>query len=78
MISSDIQNKFSGKDFVSSLDSYCRKFCDIANEGFTGCTCDSDMPHTTLPTVAIAAPAAGLVSVGVFIFFSSILGCVGP
>jgi len=66
-----------GKDFASSLNSYCRKVCDLASEGLTGCTCDSDPPQTTIPTVAFAAPAAGLVAVGVFIFFTTILGCVG-
>jgi len=67
----------SGKDFASSLNNYCRKVCDVVVEGVTGCNCDSDPPETTLPTVAFAAPAAGLVSVGVFVFFTTILGCVG-
>jgi hypothetical protein len=66
-----------GKDFASSLNNYCRKVCDIAVDGLTGCNCDSNPPETTLPTVAFAAPAAGLVSVGVFVFFTTILGCVG-
>lgn len=42
-----------------------------------GCNCDVSPPQTTLPVVAFQAPAIGLIFVGVFAFFTSIIGCIG-
>jgi hypothetical protein len=42
-----------------------------------GCNCDVNPPETTLPVVAFQAPAVGLIIVGVFAIFTSLVGCVG-
>ncbi len=42
-----------------------------------GCNCDANPVDTTLPTSAFQAPAAGLIAVGVLLFFATFLGCTG-
>jgi hypothetical protein len=49
----------------------------MTEEDTVGCNCDVNPPQTTLPIIAFQAPAIGLIFVGVFVFFTSIIGCVG-
>ena len=58
------------------MNDYCRDQCKDDPET-AGCTCTTSPGTASIPTVVFASPAIGLVVVGVFTFFISILGCVG-
>jgi len=69
------------KSFGSTLNEYCQTSCNERPAGDldnpAGCTCTPLPGQTSMPSVVFASPAIGLVVIGVFTFFISILGCVG-
>ena len=67
----------AGKNFAATVQNYCTKICSMTSVDQIGCNCDVQPVETTLPVIAFQAPAAGLISVGVFAFVCSIVGCAG-
>jgi len=67
-----------GASFVSEANTYCQEMCQLedSEDEVVGCNCEGT-PGTELPTIFFMSPAIGLIVVGVFTFFTSILGCLG-
>lgn len=55
---------------------YCEDMC-WRTDSVVGCDCLDGVGTTELPTVVFLSPAIGLIIVGIFTFFTSILGCAG-
>mmetsp|Transcript_14517 Transcript_14517/g.28727 ORF Transcript_14517/g.28727 Transcript_14517/m.28727 type:complete len:298 (-) Transcript_14517:26-919(-) len=68
-----------GASFVSEANAYCQEMCLKENmeDEVVGCNCLRDPPATELPTVFFMSPAIGMIVVGIFTFFTSIMGCLG-
>jgi len=58
---------------------YCEERCFLTQDtdSIVGCNCAEGNGTTELPTVVFLSPAIGLIIVGIFTFFTSILGCAG-
>uniref|UniRef100_A0A6T8HIP6 Tetraspanin n=1 Tax=Hemiselmis andersenii TaxID=464988 RepID=A0A6T8HIP6_HEMAN len=68
-----------GASFVGEANEYCQEMCLLEDmeDHPVGCNCDWNPPGTELPTIFFMSPAIGMIVVGVFTFFTSILGCLG-
>eukprot|EP00284_Hemiselmis_tepida_P017705 CAMPEP_0174928042 /NCGR_PEP_ID=MMETSP1355-20121228/22703_1 /TAXON_ID=464990 /ORGANISM="Hemiselmis tepida, Strain CCMP443" /LENGTH=290 /DNA_ID=CAMNT_0016174183 /DNA_START=98 /DNA_END=970 /DNA_ORIENTATION=- len=68
-----------GSSFVSEANVYCQEMCllEDMHDDVVGCNCEWNPPGTSLPTIFFLSPAIGMIVVGIFTFFTSILGCLG-
>mmetsp|Transcript_28591 Transcript_28591/g.70754 ORF Transcript_28591/g.70754 Transcript_28591/m.70754 type:complete len:290 (+) Transcript_28591:97-966(+) len=69
-----------GGSWRNAFDAFCKDECltqgctnKVCSEAIPACDCST--MKTTVPTYFFTAPAAGIVSVGVFSLLSSVLGC---
>lgn len=69
----------TGNSFITEANQYCEERCMMTKDvnSVVGCICETKPPTTELPTVVFLSPAIGLIMVGIFTFFTSILGCAG-
>jgi hypothetical protein len=70
----------AGENFKKLLNNYCSEECIEQGCNNAKCSeaiaaCDCSASKTTVPTIFFTAPAAGLISVGVFSLLASFLGC---
>jgi len=62
--------------FANEAQSYCVEHCALSGDAYeVGCNCIEE--KTTIPSIVFQTPSIGLILLGVFSFFTSILGCVG-
>jgi hypothetical protein len=68
-----------GTYFVSEANAYCQEMCLLEDmeDDVVGCDCTWNPPGTELPTIFFLSPAIGMIVVGIFTFFTAIIGCLG-